>query len=212
MRAVPAHHKMRTGPHGKTGPLKARTTSQFLAEFGLQLAVNGDYFGPTSGGGVDVTGLAASRGVVYSKPASGAPTLYFSTDGRARFREPIGPVYHAISGKPLLHRGLMAAKAGGVPEPRTALALDRTGRRLFMVVVDGRQPGYSTGATLEELAAIIVLHGGYEALNMDGGGSSALARRGDNGRPVLLSSPIDDGVPGQERAVGNHLGIYARDF
>src|SRR5512138_187925 len=57
-------------------PLKARTTSQFLEEFGLQIAVNGDKFlpwwsrGPTDyyphdGDPVAPVGFAASKGKIY---------------------------------------------------------------------------------------------------------------------------------------------------
>jgi len=31
-----------------------------------------------------------------------------------------------------------------------------------------------------------------------------------DGRPVQLNSPIDNRIPGRERPVANHLGIYAR--
>lgn len=46
-------------------------------------------------------------------------------------------------------------------------------------------------------------------MNLDGGGSTTLVMEGDNGQPVLLNSPIDSRIPGRERAVANHLGIFA---
>ena len=202
-------------------PLTARTTSQFLEEFDLQLAVNGDGFTPwrsngpldvypRSGDGVAPVGLAASQGVQYSYFTDEEPVLYLGRNNRAQFNAPGGKVYNAISGNLLLvSRGQVLTGLEGEAEPRTALALDRRGRTLLILVVDGRQPGYSEGATLEELAALIVEFGGYIGMNMDGGGSSTLVRAGPGGNAQLLNSPVDQGIPGRERVVGNHLGIYA---
>ena len=187
----------------------ARTTSQFLVEFGVQLAVNGDFYRVVNGR-ADVTGLAASDGVVYSKPAPNEPTLYISKDRRAGFRRPSGPVYSAISGNPmLLKAGRPVRDLGGEPDPRTVVAVDRGGRRLILIVVDGRQSGYSEGATPADLAEIALRHGAYEALSLDGGGSSAMVAQGADGLSFLLSRPVDKHIPGRERTVGNHLGIYA---
>lgn len=55
-------------------------------------------------------------------------------------------------------------------EPRTALAYNAD--TLYLVVADGRQPSYSTGLTLYELADILIELGATEAINLDGGSSS----------------------------------------
>ncbi|MCS6814760.1 MAG: phosphodiester glycosidase family protein, partial [Cyanobacteria bacterium] len=66
----------------------ARTTSEFLEEFGLQLAVNGSYFFPIrentpwdyyphSGDPIGIVGQAISNGVTYSPVESGWPTICF---------------------------------------------------------------------------------------------------------------------------------------
>ena len=202
-------------------PLSARTTSRFLEEFNLQLAVNGDGFTPwrsnspldvypKSGDGVAPIGLAASQGVQYSTLTDGEPVLYIGRNNRAQFNSAGGKIYNAISGNLLLvARGAVIPDLGDTPEPRTALALDRRGRTLLILVVDGRQPGYSEGATLDELAALILEFGGYTGMNMDGGGSSTLVRESATGGAQVLNSPVDQGIPGRERVVGNHLGIYA---
>jgi hypothetical protein len=92
--------------------------------------------------------------------------------------------------------------------PRTALGVSPDGRRLWLVVVDGRQPGWSEGATHDELAALFRELGARDAMSLDGGGSAAMAARGPFG-PVLLSRPIHTGVPGRERPVANHLGVFS---
>ena len=51
--------------------------------------------------------------------------------------------------------------------------------------------------------------GVYNAINLDGGGSSALVIEKD-GEPFLLNSPIEDGIGGKERKVANHLGVTVK--
>lgn len=203
-------------------PLKARTTSQFLREFNLQVAINGDGFTPwrsnsvfdyypKSGDPIRSNGLAASRGEIYSSTADQFPVLYISRTNQARFNSPIGKVYNAISGNLLLvEQGRLAVSEVGQPEPRTAVGLDKQGKKLIILVVDGRQPGRSDGATLAELGKILIKAGAFTAMNLDGGGSTTLVIEGANGSPIVLNSPIDNLIPGRERSVGNHLGIFAK--
>jgi exopolysaccharide biosynthesis protein len=98
--------------------------------------------------------------------------------------------------------------ATSTPSPRTALGVTKNGKGLILMVVDGRQPGYSDGVTFPELAQLMISHDSHTAINMDGGGSSTLVIEGRDGNPVVLNSPIDQNVPGAERAVANHLGIF----
>jgi hypothetical protein len=201
-------------------PLKAQTTGAFLDKTNVQVAINGDSFTPWyshtildyyphSGDPVSPIGFAASRGTIYSQGSGEEPTLYISPTNQARFNTQIGKIFNAISGN------IMLVKAGEVlsglesdPAPRSAVALSKSERELILVVVDGRQPGYSEGVTLQELAGIIIHYGGYHAMNLDGGGSSTLVMEGILGRPIVLNSPINNSIPGRQRAVANHLGIY----
>ncbi len=209
------------GNPGAELPLKARTTSQFLAEFDLQIAINGDGFTPWydnsilnyyphSGDPVDVIGYAASQGKAYSNPTDNEPTVYISNKKRASLYKPIGKMQSAISGNYLLlDKGKIRPGPGGDVQPRTALGIGKNDKKLILVVVDGRQPGYSQGATLSELAQILKDYGAYHAINLDGGGSSTLVVEGVMSRPRVLNSPVNHRLPGLQRAVGNHLGIYA---
>jgi hypothetical protein len=202
-------------------PLNARTTSQFLSEFDLQVAINGDGFTPWYdysllnyyphiGDPVDVIGYAASRGKAYSVDTDNEPTLYISNRKRASLHNPIGKMQSAISGNQLLlDKGAVRPGPDGDIQPRTAIGVSKTGKQLILVVVDGRQADYSQGTTLQELAQILKENGAHQAINLDGGGSSTLVAQGAFGRPRLLNSPINQGIPGRQRPVGNHLGIYA---
>jgi hypothetical protein len=74
------------------------------------------------------------------------------------------------------------------------------------VVADGRQPGYSDGMTLYELAAFMQSRGIVAALNLDGGGSSVLAARNVGEHELsILNQPSD----GQERPVTNGLVVFS---
>jgi exopolysaccharide biosynthesis protein len=79
--------------------------------------------------------------------------------------------------------------------PRTAVGIDKEGCLIFLVA-DGRQQDYSTGLTLTETASILQQLGAVDAINLDGGGSTAIAI---NGR--LANHPSD----GSERRVANSL-------
>ncbi len=79
--------------------------------------------------------------------------------------------------------------------PRTAFGIDKQGRYIICVV-DGRQPSHSIGMTLTELAYTMQKLGAVDAMNLDGGGSTALAVRSR-----IVNRPSD----GSERAVSNAL-------
>ena len=202
--------------------LRARTTTKFLTDYGLQLAINGDAFTPWTSNGifnyyphtgdlVEPVGLAASRGEVYSNATDSEPVLYITKTNRARFNQSPGKIYNAISGnRMIVLRGKAGTDLEDSPQPRTAVGLDKRSKTLYIVVADGRQPGYSQGATLQELADFMIDIGAYTAMNLDGGGSSTLVKEGALNRSVLLNSPIEHNIPGRQRVVGNHLGIYAR--
>ena len=81
--------------------------------------------------------------------------------------------------------------------PRTALGLKRDGT-LLLLVVDGRSR-QSKGLTLEELATYFLRLGAWEALNLDGGGSSIMVIDGQ-----AVNHPSD----GRERPVSMGIGLF----
>ena len=121
----------------------------------------------------------------------------------------------ALGGRPLLLRDstvVSAVDTEGGPgfatarHPRTAVGIARDGRRLLLVVVDGRQKGYSDGMTLRELADLMRGLGARDAINLDGGGSTTLvyADPDSSGSLRIANRPSD---PTGERPVGNALAI-----
>lgn len=80
----------------------------------------------------------------------------------------------------------------------TAVATDSTGSNVYFVTVDGRQTGYSQGMTLSEFANYLVSIGAYNAINLDGGGSTTMVtRKYAQVYPTLVNRPSD----GSERGV-----------
>ena len=69
--------------------------------------------------------------------------------------------------------------------PRTAIGQRKDGTVLFLVI-DGRQPGYSVGATLRDLQNILYEEGAVIAANLDGGSSSTLYLNGN-----VVNKPAD---------------------
>lgn len=59
--------------------------------------------------------------------------------------------------------------------PRTCMAQKKDGTIMFLVI-DGRQPGYSIGATLYDAQQILLEKGAVTAANLDGGSSSVLVK------------------------------------
>jgi hypothetical protein len=126
----------------------------------------------------------------------------------------------AVGGRPLLLRdSTIAAEVDteGQPgfatgrHPRTAVGIARGGRRLLLVVVDGRQKPYSDGMTLRELATLMRALGARDAINLDGGGSTTLvyadpdaSAAGTRGALRIANRPSD--ATG-ERPVGDALAI-----
>ena len=196
------------------------TVSALAAERGegVLAAVNGDFFtpegrplGPEVTGGVRQSGrerpAAAFRGGV-GLPWIG--TTGVSAQKVQRTGWPLGEpgprAVHVVGGFPeLLDRGErvgdleVAANPSFAASrhPRTALGVSLEDRRLWWVVVDGRQGTYSTGMTLPELTALLEALGVEEALNLDGGGSSVMVVKGR-----AVSRPSDEEG---ERAVANAL-------
>ena len=204
--------------------LPARTTSRFAQEFGVQVAINGSFFRPFrvgyflfdfyphTGDPVNVIGLAIANGEAYSVPDQDAAVLCIGAD-KAEIRRLDCPpdTTQALAGdRILVDNGQAVSRDNGALHPRTVVAVDEAGTRLWLIVVDGRQPGYSEGVTRAELAETIVSEtGAWRALNLDGGGSSALVIA-QGKRVRSLNVPIHKRMPMWQRPVANHLGVYAQ--
>ena len=106
-----------------------------------------------------------------------------------------GPVI-VRDGKPVYRANEAFTVAQIAPRhPRSAIGQLGDGR-LVMLVVDGRQPGYSVGMTTYEMGLTMARLGAVRAMQLDSGGSSTIAFDG-----TVLNSPSD----GRERPVPTAL-------
>lgn len=216
---------------------RALRTSEVLLAQDWQAAVNGGYFLPFAGGspggddyvpqpgqGTNVSGAAIHNGRVVSpvepdldRRVNAILCIWRETEVLIIDGQDCGPgVREAMAAGPRLLRDgrrlsyeAFDAAYGAARHPRTAVGLDARRRLAWLVTVDGRQSGFSDGASLDELTDILVSLGASDAINLDGGGSTTMVVESETG-PVVLNRPIHTAVPGRERPSANHLGVRAR--
>jgi len=137
------------------------------------------------------------------------PFLSFDKNNHAKyFREELvdktltDEKYNTIWGRfDIILEGKNLEREIGYQQPRTIMGINESGTKLFLMVVDGRQPAYSMGIGLKEAADILLSLGCYEAMSCDQGGSACMYLKSAKG---LVSRPSDDG---RERFTYNHFGI-----
>jgi hypothetical protein len=108
----------------------------------------------------------------------------------------------AIGGGPRLvmdGKAVNGWKSPAQRHPRTAIGWNDT--HLFLVLVDGRQPGLSVGMGFQELAAYFIKLGCTHAVNLDGGGSASM---------WLLGQTVNSPSEGQERPIANGLVVVKK--
>jgi len=89
--------------------------------------------------------------------------------------------------------------------PRTALGISKNKRTVYFVVVDGRS-SISSGMSMSELAEFMHYIGSHNAVNLDGGGSSAMTiKELKNGSQKLVNTPSEGSV----RKVASALSIVS---
>lgn len=89
--------------------------------------------------------------------------------------------------------------------PRTAVGSTRSGKELLLVTVDGRQNS-SLGMTLTEMANLMISLGAYNALNLDGGGSTTMVARKPGTNTInMVNNPSD----GSARRVSTAIGVFS---
>ena len=120
-----------------------------------------------------------------------------------------GKIMYAVGGTPrLLRNGEISIEAEAekvsqsfvdTRHPRTAVGYNDN--FIFFVTVDGRQPGYSIGMDLNELAGFLKKLSATEAINLDGGGSTTMWAGGK-----IRNRPSD----GRVRPIANALIVYSK--
>lgn len=152
--------------------------------------VNGDFFY----GGITVDarnnllhGVMYRRGVCLKETFDGGAAWYRLCPAQGRYGtlSDAGAVCCAgQNGHPGCCRRPSALLANGEAvstdttlEPRTAVGVSRDGKRVTILVIDGRRDSYSVGASYAIMSKMFRAFDIWEAINLDGGGSSTFAVR-----------------------------------
>lgn len=162
-------------------------------------AVNADFFDMFGDG--HPSGLCVKDGRVVANAGSARPFIGILHDGT--------PVIASLAEQPQLLPSIRQAAAGlqrilrggaicewgplepfaYVRHPRTAAGLRADGT-ILLLEVDGRIPAYSNGASLVDLARLLLHFGAADAVNLDGGGSSVVYTKGEDDFE-LRTNPAD---------------------
>lgn len=185
-----------------------QTTPAFLSDHGMKAAVNSCYFNASLSPNTNIEGLLVSNGTVVS-------TWQAARDAEIRFTSAkvasivnnggtsgvytgcAGDAYHLINGSP--------GGDNGAAEPRTSAGLSQDGRYVILVCVDGRQSGWSDGATIYDMSLWQQSFGAYNAMNFDGGGSTTMSIAG-------MGSYVNRPCYGYARSVGASLGASSSNI
>ena len=133
----------------------------------------------------------------------------FSADGKkTSVRELLGGFPRMLANGQILSTPAYPGHLSN-PEPRTAVGYNSDKSLLYMLVVDGRKAGGSSGVTQQQLAWIMRNIGCSDAMNCDGGGSSTMYVNGFGVKNVPSSSSLDQRPEGQPRTVVNALFAVA---
>jgi hypothetical protein len=195
------------------GSLTQKTlTTDFARANNCQIAINGEAgLSPRANSGFGVWhGNMVSAGQVMMKedPSDKRPFLSFDRQNNVTFTalaaadRAVAPnSFNVIWGR------LDAIIAGAVQtenerdrQPRTAMGISKDATKLFLMVVDGRQPRLSVGFTRQDVGTFLQVFGADNGMLCDEGGSSCIYVKKFN---RILNSPSD----GTERATYTHFGI-----
>lgn len=159
------------------------------------------------GGTANVSGWVRQNGVTRSPHEAGHWSFWIDKASRAHVDENSAGADApcAVSGfRGVLKAGVVIPDRSEVRHPRTAAGIDRSGHRVTLLVVDGRQAGYSEGVSEFELAGLMKEFGCHDALNLDGGGSTVMLQETEPGKLKVMNRPSDATGP---RPVPVMLGI-----
>lgn len=207
------------------------TTSQAARKHDFAVTINASFFAAPKARDVNgktvryfvgncgyPVGWHLSRGKVLGRPAKDnlRATLVVSKNGKVSIRNQLkelpADAEFAVSGNAMiLYDGKITRELERGLAPTSAVGISADGKTLYLVVIDGRQEK-SRGATLDEMAAILMKMGAWHAINFDGGGSTTMVLKDPaTGVFTIVNQPSDVSSLGiaqlVERAVIDVIGI-----
>ena len=181
----------------------------YIEDYKVIASVNGTGFNMGTG---QPAGLVVMGGVEYSAIDSkgffgitkdGTPVIGTTADYKNTYK---GQLQEGIGGfGDIILDGGQIIPTTNDRASRTAVGITRTGKVVFLVV-DGRQPPFSAGANLKDLAQIFLDAGCVQAINLDGGGSSTYVARQPGSDELAEVNRSSDGT---ERSVATSMLIVS---
>jgi hypothetical protein len=130
------------------------------------------------------------------------------TDGEKtipEYRDAEHPTGVLTPGGPGTNRYSNARSWYGLLNARSAIGLTKDATTLILFTVDVR--GGSAGMSVGEVADVLITdYGVYQALNLDGGGSTTLAMEDGEGKATMVNVSSDNP---NGRKVGSNLAVFA---
>ncbi|MDR2468519.1 MAG: phosphodiester glycosidase family protein [Spirochaetaceae bacterium] len=200
-----------------SGVVSSLKVDSFLHKYDCFAALNGGPFAPVSAREGElrlISGIFIADYTPVAPPAPRYDALVFYRNGRGavvRQRDLVqntANIRHAIGGFFTVLAGgtVSAAPERTARHPRSAAGLSAGGKTLYLLAIDGRRRG-SKGATEFETGLILSALGAVDGINLDGGGSTALAVRRKNGTAVIVNKPSHGLLRKGSRAVATCIGI-----
>lgn len=161
--------------------------SKFSKDNNALVAINASGFADENwqGNGGTITGSMVIDGVDYGNPSERLKFFGFKEDNRLYIenynKDNISQYKWGIQFSPALivdGEIYVQGSFGYGLQPRSAVGQSKSGEFL-MLIIDGRQVGHSLGATVTDLAEIMLRHNAYQAMNLDGGSSSIMTYKGE---------------------------------
>lgn len=197
------------------GLQSVRKQAEVLLGKGEQViaGVNADFYNMATG---EPNGVLVKDGVIIKDHPASRKFFGILKDGSAvigdynKFNEVKDNVEEALGGNAILVKDgqvFETPQTGADKEPRTAVGIKENGN-VFFVTIDGRQEPYSIGASMNDLAQLMISMGAIQALNLDGGGSTTyLSRVPGTDDLDVKNRPSDN----SERSVANAWMIISKE-
>lgn len=214
---IPRASKRKIGIAGNEG---MKRTSQQATEKGAVAAINGTYYNMKEGNSVCFykigdTVIDTTTDGEFKSRVNGAIREKRGKIEIIEWSKPIEQSYKKSKGTVLASGPIMLENGKRsdwsacsksfieTRHPRSAIYTKGDGTVVF-ITVDGRSAGNADGMSIPELAYLVKILGGDDAINLDGGGSTTLWLKGapDNG---VLNYPTDNKLfdHAGERSVSN---------
>lgn len=180
--------------------------------------VNGDFFNMKTG---EPRGIVYKNGVALKESFFTTNNTFFAITHQRKavigdlneYNSIKGTLKEALGGRTwLVKNGVVSAFANDtLYEPRTCVGVSKDRQKIYLLAVDGRQETYSNGMNYGELSRCMYALGAYNAINIDGGGSTTFFRRKTDDFSVGCFEIRNKPSGGTERPVANGLLIISNE-